>query len=933
MTLLDRFRAQPPQKHADPAVRLSYVQEIPIDERDLLAEIARDDPEARVRRAAVAKLMDPAALVVVVRSDSDESVREAALTMLRDIALDSFEGVSETESLAAVEALSDVRMLTAVAKTALREEVALRALGRVSDPHGLGIIARHAALEPIRLTALAALEARGEILNVALNSEFKDTAVGAVERLDDRADLEQVAVRAKNRSALKRARTVLREMDERAAAEAAAQPPAVSVSGVAGIPGVAAVDHVPEAPGLAVLAREEAAPEVETEDAAQRQAAEEQAAEEEAARLRAETERVEAERAESEAQAARLRDEAARERERLQEQLEKERLREEERAAQQRQQELERAEAQAREARVRQEALARLTQLAARTEPLAARSDLTLKTGERALRDVRTAIAALPPLPSRREHDDIAHRLKGIQTALTAKVQELRELTDWQRWANLGVQEQLCVKMEALAALEDPVEIQAQVRALQEQWRAASDVPRPQGDVLWRRFKAAHDVVWSRCEAHFAKEAAARAENLATKIALCEKAEALALSTQWIQTAEEIKRLQIEWKTIGAVSRGQERAIWERFRSACDRFFTRRQADLAEHRKRWAENMARKEALCVRVEALADSTDWDVAAAEIRRLQSDWKTIGPVKKSRSEAIWLRFRNACDRFFTRYAQRHEIERGERVAAREAICAELEALVPLPSATDAAPSQAPTADAAPSQDPAATPLRHRTSASRSRGKRSVWPQPERRSSVRLEPDAAGLLTAVRALRGRWQQEIAARGVDRERAAALDQRFAAAFARVLAAVPAAFAGSDLDVDANRKRMESLVRRVEELAGPASPGDASRDAALSPTTRLAAMLKEALASNTIGGKVDEESRLRAAAEEVRQAQASWARIGPVPDDVRRALGDRFSRACRKITERAGDVAVRAGEAGRAGRPGGPGPAGRAGGTGKPGR
>ena len=180
---------------------------------------------------------------------------------------------------------------------------------------------------------------------------------------------------------------------------------------------------------------------------------------------------------------------------------------------------------------------------------------------------------------------------------------------------------------------------------------------------------------------------------------------------------------------------------------------------------------------------------------------------------------------------------------------------------------------------------------------------------------------LLTAVRALRGRWQQEIAARGVDRERAAALDQRFAAAFARVLAAVPAAFAGSDLDVDANRKRMESLVRRVEELAGPASPGDASRDAALSPTTRLAAMLKEALASNTIGGKVDEESRLRAAAEEVRQAQASWARIGPVPDDVRRALSDRFSRACRRITERAGDRQDRRGggrAAGGAGRAGG---------------
>ena len=95
---------------------------------------------------------------------------------------------------------------------------------------------------------------------------------------------------------------------------------------------------------------------------------------------------------------------------------------------------------------------------------------------------------------------------------------------------------------------------------------------------------------------------------------------------------------------------------------------------------------------------------------------------------------------------------------------------------------------------------------------------------------------------------------------RAAALDERFAAAFDRVRAAWPQAFAGTDLDPDANRQRMEALVVRVEKLAaslrGPLSGGDES----LSPTTRLAAMLKEALASNTIGGKVDEDSRRRAA-------------------------------------------------------------------------
>jgi hypothetical protein len=62
--------------------------------------------------------------------------------------------------------------------------------------------------------------------------------------------------------------------------------------------------------------------------------------------------------------------------------------------------------------------------------------------------------------------------------------------------------------------------------------------------------------------------------------------------------------------------------------------------------------------------------------------------------------------------------------------------------------------------------------------------------------------------------------------------------------------------------------------------------------------MLKEALAANTIGGKVDEESKVRAANEEVRQAQAGWMRVGPVPDATRRPLADRFQRALRRIAD-----------------------------------
>jgi hypothetical protein len=856
MTLLDRFRTQTRHKHPDPAVRLAFVAEIPLDDRETIAAMAREDEDPRVRRAAVAKLMDAGALGSIARDDADEGVRGAAHDMLRDLALEAFEGTAESDSLDAVDAIADPRILAQVAKTASREIVALRALSRTNESHSLGSIARHASSEAVRRAAFERLRERGdhtELLAVAMNSEFKDTGLAAVDVITGHAELEQIASRGRNKAAAKRARGILREAEEQAAREReqqarerAAQPEHVAVVPAAPaepLPEDRVVDQSDAVEDVvAAEAEEVAAPLEDPEIDERRQAAQ------------ADPERIEeAERRQQELAAQRARD--VEEHERL----------EAERRAQV---------AAAREAdqRTRREALARLHNLLGRVEPLIARTDLSLKAADRALRDVRAALNAIPPLPSRQDFEEVARRLRGAQDGLTPKVLELREADDWQRWANVGVQEQLIGKMEALKALDDAEAIAREVRSLQEQWKKVADVPRPQADALWRRFKTAHDEVWAKCEAHFAAEAQARAENLAKKTVLCEKAEALAESTNWIQTAEEIKGLQAEWKAIGPVSRGREKAIWDRFRTACDRFFTRRHDDLAQRKKTWAENLAKKDALCLRAEALAESTDWEPAAAELRRLQNEWKTIGPVKKSRSEAVWQRFRAASDKFFTRYAQRHDIARAERVAAREAICDEMAALAP----------------------------------------------PE--SDV-VEPPA-DLQARVRTLRGRWQSEIAARGVDPDRAQALDRRFADAFAAVVARWPAAFAGSDLDPDANRKRMEALVKRVEDLAssvaGPASAPEA--DAAMSPTVRLAAMLKEALAANTIGGRVDEDSRTRAAAEELRQAQASWSRIGPVPEEAKRALADRFQKASRRINDRIA-----------ASRPGGPG--GRPGGSGRPGR
>ena len=165
-----------------------------------------------------------------------------------------------------------------------------------------------------------------------------------------------------------------------------------------------------------------------------------------------------------------------------------------------------------------------------------------------------------------------------------------------------------------------------------------------------------------------ATKAAERAENLAKKITLCERAEALSSSNNWVQTAEALKTLQADWKEIGPVTRGQEKSVWERFRKACDEFFTRRQEDLKQRKQDWTENLKRKEALVAEARQLSESTEWEQAAARIKKLQADWKTIGPLRRAKSEQLWTRFRTAADTFFERYHHRHELALAGKVRYR-------------------------------------------------------------------------------------------------------------------------------------------------------------------------------------------------------------------------------------------------------------------------
>ncbi|MPY89755.1 MAG: DUF349 domain-containing protein [Luteitalea sp.] len=524
-------------------------------------------------------------------------------------------------------------------------------------------------------------------------------------------------------------------------------------------------------------------------------------------------------------------------------------------------------EAQAREQRQR---LEELSALCVRLEAVVDRPDLTLKDADQAWRDVRVAAEGIGALPTRQDHIHMASRLRGVQTTLFAKLQEIREVDDWKRWANAGVQEEICQQVEALQEIDDILEVAPKLRELRQQWKQVSSGPRgEEGSALWQRFRAALETAQARCDAYFAQRAVEEADRVQQKQALCARAEALTDSTDWLRTAEELKQLQLQWQSIGSLRGEQARELAARFRSACDRFFTRRKEDLAQRKALWSSNQAKKETLIQQAEAIADTTNWSEGLETLKRLQLEWKAIGPVKRQKSEALWKRFRTACDRFFNRYKNRYQIGIEAAKETREQLIDELEALLPAVSAVERPASSV--------EPPAVSDV-----------ERPVVSDVER-------PEPADMKRRVESIWQRWRSSSTP--LPGALHAALEDRFAAVYNRLVEAQPATFRNTSLDARENLRHMEQLCQEVEGVLSQLGMQPLKN----APAVALASLLKEALASNTIAGRVDEQTRRRTAIDTVRTAQAAWRALGPAPGEQGRLLTARFNRACRRFFDHQG--------------------------------
>jgi len=949
MGILDKLRPQSKSTHPDPNIRIEAVHETEVSDLAALSGFAKDDDDARVRRAAVSRIADTAVLAEIARNESDAGVRDLAVSQLLDQATKHDAGVA-SPAVAALASLGRERELVTVAKAAGPDAVRRAAIAAVREQKSLGSIARHAVEGSARLLAVERLTDAAEIEGVAMRGEHADAAVAAVDRIENPSTetLTAISQKARAKAAQKKARTLLKaaepapepaaeagpafkEADQQTARDLVAQMTALSAVGD--------FTQLREAYAAGRVAWVELLADADIQDSIQAdfetasEVVRQRLAADEAARADAERQRRALEQEQADriavcttvegltgediidrlaetratwegmpampdtwaAELDRRFAEACRAAEKRHErrQLAKqsaERLpalvpevetlaaspsyaeirsqwyalrkqwqaiaRDVEIDAELKtrfdaaSQVLETHEQAYRDSKGQEQAknLQRLQAMVQKFETRASAEGLTLKQTDQLLKDVKLAVGTMGPLPTKQDREDLMVRLQAVRTSLTPRIQELREAEEWKRWANVQVQEELCTKMEALIPLAetDPEKASNEMRTLQERWKPVAAAPRSQAETLWTRFKAAQEQVYDKCKDFFATQATERVENLKKKEELCVRAEAMAESTDWVKTADAMKTLQGEWKAIGPVTRGNEKAVWERFRAACDKFFTRRQDDLKQRKQDWTENLKRKEALVAEAEQLSQSTEWEQAASRIKRLQVDWKAIGPVKKSKSDAIWNQFRAACDLFFERFKNRDSVALTGKLVDRESAVTELEALVPAADAADA-------------------------------------PQPD------------DLYAKVQAARARWVQGPE---LPRHTLAPLSDRVNAALFALVTRWPDAFKGTDIDPELTKGRMEKLIAKVEKLL-PTEAAEPAKN--LSPAELLARQWREALAANTMGagsGRQAEDARQRASEQEVRSAQAAWARMGPLSPDQRKPLQDRFDRAVRKFSE-----------------------------------
>ena len=254
--------------------------------------------------------------------------------------------------------------------------------------------------------------------------------------------------------------------------------------------------------------------------------------------------------------------------------------------------------------------------------------------------------------------DEIWARFKAASTTVNRRHQQHFEALKEVEQHNLDQKTVICEIIEAIdykeltnfASWESKTQ---EVIALQNKWKTIGFAPQKMNVKIFERFRKACDEFFRKKGEFFKSLKEGMNENLEKKRALCEKAEALKDSTDWKATADELTKLQKEWKTIGPVAKKYSDAVWKRFISTCDYFFEQKNKATSSQRSVEQENLEQKKAIIEKLNAIDDQMDTEEATQLVRDLMKEWNGIGHVPFKEKDRIYKQYHSQVDKLFERF----------------------------------------------------------------------------------------------------------------------------------------------------------------------------------------------------------------------------------------------------------------------------------------
>lgn len=282
--------------------------------------------------------------------------------------------------------------------------------------------------------------------------------------------------------------------------------------------------------------------------------------------------------------------------------------------------------------------------------------------------DVIAAFRALQELhsqwreigPVAKEHrEEIWAEFSAATTVVNKRHQQYYENKKAAEQANEEGKTKLCEEIEGmdlsvLDTFNKWEEATKQVLDLQQRWKQLGWASKKVNNELFARFRKSCDEFFGAKAEYYRRVKDELAANLEKKTALCEQVEALLESEDRNKVAEKIVALQAEWKTIGGVARRHSDAIWQRFTTACNKFFEERKHQHSEQKKVETENMAAKRAVIEKLRAInPEDASREETIPVVRELQTEWQSIGHVPYKMKDKLYEEYRAECDRIYDHY----------------------------------------------------------------------------------------------------------------------------------------------------------------------------------------------------------------------------------------------------------------------------------------